>query len=94
MSTTQATTKNFYPVKLTEQKKAMTGRGGPGRGGGRKLESGAKAIPKTVTMDPADIEFLTSSGVGDGELSRGIRRAAQVLREKMQRAAKKALPDV
>lgn len=65
--------------------------GGPGRGGGRKLESGAKAIPKTVTMDPADIEFLTSPGVGDGELSRGIRRAAQVMREKVQRAAKKAL---
>lgn len=68
--------------------KATGGRGGPGRGGGRKLESGAKAIPKTVTMDPADIEFLTGPGVGDGELSRGIRRAAQVMREKMQRATK------
>lgn len=79
---------------MTEQKKPMTGRGGPGRGGGRKLDSGAKAIPKTVTMDPADIEFLISPGVGDGELSRGIRRAAQVMREKMQRAAKKALTTV
>lgn len=79
---------------MTEQKKATTGRGGPGRGGGRKLESGAKAIPKTVTMDPADIDFLTSPGVGDGELSRGIRRATQVMREKMQRAAKKTLQTV
>lgn len=79
---------------MTEQKKAATGRGGPGRGGGRKLESGAKAVPKTVTMDPADIDFLTSPGVGDGELSRGIRRATQVMREKMQRAAKKSLPNV
>lgn len=70
--------------------KATGGRGGPGRGGGRKLESGAKAIPKTVTMDPADIEFLTSPGVGEGELSRGIRRATQVMREKMQRTAKRS----
>lgn len=70
------------------------GRGGPGRGGGRKLESGAKAIPKTVTMDPADIEFLISPGVGDGELSRGIRRATQVMRAKIQRAPKKPLRDV
>lgn len=76
---------------MTEQKKAATGRGGPGRGGGRKLESGAKAVPKTVTMDPTDIEFLIGPGVGDGELSRGIRRATQVMREKMQRDAKKAL---
>jgi hypothetical protein len=45
-------------------------------------------------MDPADIEFLISPGVGDGELSRGIRRAAQVMRDKMQRAAKKALQNI
>ena len=74
--------------------KPKNSRGGPGRGGGRKLESGAKAVPKTVTMDPADIEFLISPGVGDGELSRGIRRAAQVMRDKMQRAAKKALQNI
>lgn len=78
-------------MKATEQKQVTTGKGGPGRGGGRKLESGAKAVPKTVTMDPADIEFLMSPSVGNGELSRGIRYAAKMLREKMQRAAKKAL---
>ena len=65
--------------------------GGPGRGGGRKLESGAKAVPKTVSMDPADVEFLTSAEVGDGELSRGIRIAAQALRAKVARASKKSL---
>lgn len=87
-------------MAITKQKEAAstgkitTGRGGPGRGGGRKLESGAKAIPKTVTMDPADIAFLISPGVGDGELSRGIRRAAQVMREKMQRDAKKTMQNV
>lgn len=66
----------------------LAGRGGPGRGGGRKLESGAKAVAKTVTMDPADIDVLME--FGDGELSRGIRRAAQLVREKQQRAAKAA----
>lgn len=71
-----------------------TKRGGPGRGGGRKLESGAKAVPKTVTMDPADIEFLLSPGVGDGELSRGIRKATQVMREKLQREENKTLLNV
>ena len=76
---------------MTEQKKVVTGRGGPGRGGGRKLESGAKAVKKTITMDPADIELLTSPGVGDGEVSRGIRIATQVLREKIQRAGTKAI---
>lgn len=70
------------------------GRGGPGRGGGRKLESGAKAVPKTVSMDPADIEFLTSAEVGAGELSRGIRIAAEALRKKLQRKAKKALASI
>ena len=70
----------------------IVGRGGPGRGGGRKLESGAKAVPKTVSMDPADIEYLIL--VGDGELSRGIRRVTQMHREKMQRAAKKSLRNV
>jgi hypothetical protein len=68
--------------------KLLAGRGGPGRGGGRKLESGAKAIPKTVTMDPADIDVLVA--LGDGELSRGIRRATQLVREKQQRAEKDA----
>lgn len=69
----------------------LKGRGGPGRGGGRKLESGAKAVPKTVTMDPSDIEFLTSPEVGDGELSRGIRVAANELRKKMQTKGKNKL---
>ena len=74
-----------------DEAKPRSGRGGPGRGGGRKLESGAKAVKKTITMDPADIEFLTSPGVGDGEVSRGIRVAAQVLREKMQLSAKQTV---
>lgn len=69
----------------------LTGRGGPGRGGGRKLPTGAKAVAKTVTMDPADIEFLVSAEVGDGELSRGIRVATEELRKKLQKSAKKVL---
>lgn len=40
----------------------------------KSCKSGAKAIPKTVTVDLADIEFLISPGVGHGELSRGIRQ--------------------
>jgi hypothetical protein len=45
-------------------------------------------------MDPADIEFLTSAEVGAGELSRGIRIAAEALRKKLQRKAKKALASI
>ncbi len=71
--------------------KPAKGRGGPGRGGGRKLESGAKAVAKNVSFDPEDIEFLVSQGVGDGELSRGVRLATQALRQKLGGAAKKAL---
>ena len=70
---------------------AAKGRGGPGRGGGRKLESGAKAVAKNVSFDPEDINFLMSEGVGDGELSRGVRLATQALRQKLGRGAKKAL---
>lgn len=79
------TDSNAAPVEPVKK-----GRGGPGRGGGRKLESGAKAVAKTVTMDPADVEFLTSAEVGAGELSRGIRVAAEALRKQLQRKAKKA----
>lgn len=72
----------------------LTGRGGPGRGGGRRLESGAKAVSKTITIDPADVEFLKRPGIGDGELSRGIRRATQALREKEAQDQAKALRNV
>jgi len=65
------------PAKLSHQ-----ARGGSGRGGGRRLESGATAVPKTVTMDPGDVTLLKK--LGDGELSRGIRRAAELVRKANQ----------
>lgn len=82
---------------MTEQRKTkaavaggapLAGHGGPGRGGGRKLESGASAVRKTVTLDPADIPVFIEAG--DGELSKGIRVAAQLLRESKEKT-KKAL---
>lgn len=55
--------------------------GGKRNMGGRRLETGNKAERKDVTLDPADIEFLKSPQVGDGNLSRGIRVAAKFMRE-------------
>lgn len=49
--------------------------------GGRRLESGAKAVTKTITMDPSDVDFFRD--IGGGELSRGIRFAANKARELM-----------
>lgn len=77
------------PTGQVDELKPKSGRGGPGRGGGRKLESGATAVKMTLTLDPSDIELFKSQAVGNGEVSRGIRIAAQVLREKIQRAEKR-----
>jgi len=55
-----------------------TGRGGPGRGGGRKTADGAGPVyRKNVTLDQRSIDTLRA--LGDGDLSLGIRRAAALL---------------
>lgn len=54
-------------------------RGGARLNSGKKMPSGAKAIKKTITIDPADEQTLVAFG---GGLSVGIRLAAQLIREK------------
>ena len=57
-----------------------TGRGGPGRGGGRKAADGVVGVTrKNVTLDQRSIDTLRA--LGDGDLSLGIRRAAAMLRD-------------
>lgn len=52
-----------------------TGQGGPGRGQGVKAADGATGLErKNITIDPARAEVLRA--FGDGDLSLGIRRAA------------------
>ena len=53
-------------------------RGGPGRGGGRRTADRVDVMKKTVTLDRGTIEWLRA--LGGGELSLGIRRAADALR--------------
>lgn len=49
--------------------------GGPGRGQGIKAADGATGLKRTnISIDPASAEILR--GLGDGDLSLGIRRAA------------------
>ena len=58
-----------------------TGRGGPGRGGGRKAADGVVGVTrKNVTLDAASIETLRK--LGNNDLSLGIRRAAKNFRSK------------
>jgi hypothetical protein len=55
--------------------------GGPGRGGGKVALDGAVNLQrKQVTLDPETIEIL--SQFGDGELSLGIRRSAQIVKDR------------
>lgn len=67
---------------MTDKKVTLATHGGPGRGGGRKLKSGAKAVRKTVTLDPADLRTLL--GLGNGGLSEGIRKAVELARKSIE----------
>ncbi|WP_432262860.1 hypothetical protein [Cupriavidus sp. TMH.W2] len=56
------------------------GWGGGGRGQGRRAPAATGAVSrKSVTLDAGSIDILR--GAGDGDLSRGIRLAAQILRD-------------
>jgi hypothetical protein len=56
-----------------------TGRGGPGRGGGRKTTDGVTGLKRrNVSLDDASVAVLRE--LGDGDLSLGIRRAAKIHR--------------
>lgn len=58
-----------------------TKRGGPGRGQGRKSADGAIGLErKNISIDPASAKTLRD--YGDGDLSLGIRRAADLLLHK------------
>ena len=55
--------------------------GGPGRGQGAKAADGATGLKRTnISIDPASAEILR--GLGDGDLSLGIRRAANQIAKK------------
>lgn len=57
---------------------ARTGRGGPGRGQGRRAKDGATGLRRVnVTLDARSVEALREHG--DGDLSLGIRRAAEMI---------------
>ena len=43
--------------------------------------SGAAMVPHTLNADPADIEMLTT--FGEGDISLGLHRAAQMVRGKL-----------
>lgn len=54
---------------------ALSGRGGPGRGQGRKPADGATGLRRrNISIDDASADILRQ--FGDGDLSLGIRRAA------------------
>lgn len=60
---------------------AASGRGGPGRGQGRKPADGATGLHRrNISLDDARAEILRT--IGDGDLSLGIRRAADWVAEK------------
>ena len=54
--------------------------GGARSRSGRAMPSGAKAVRKQISIDPADEQTLVEFGNG---LSMGIRLAAQLVRKKM-----------
>ena len=63
---------------MTTAKKST--RGGARKGAGRKaVDSTGPVERKTVTLDVKTIQ--TMRNLGEGDLSRGIRRAAQIIRE-------------
>lgn len=60
---------------------ALSGRGGPGRGQGRKPADGATGLKRrNISLDDARADVLRAFGGGD--LSVGIRRAADAVRKK------------
>jgi hypothetical protein len=64
---------------MSGQKTNKSKQGGARPGAGRaKMPSGALAVRKSITIDPADEQTLMSLG---GGLSMGIRLAAQIVRE-------------
>lgn len=57
---------------------ALSGRGGPGRGQGRKSADGATGLKRrSISIDDASADILRR--FGDGDLSLGIRRAAKAI---------------
>jgi hypothetical protein len=67
-------------VAAVEAARAGT-RGGAGRGQGLTAEDGAANLArKQVMLDPESVEILTD--IGSGNLSLGIRRAAQIVSSK------------
>ena len=59
-----------------------TGSGGPGRGQGIKAADGATGLKRTnITIDAASAETLRA--FGDGDLSLGIRRAANHIKSSL-----------
>lgn len=59
---------------------ALSGRGGPGRGQGRKPADGATGLKRrNVSLDDPRADVLRA--LGDGDLSLGIRRAADRVAE-------------
>lgn len=60
---------------------ALTGRGGPGRGGGRKPADGATGLKRrNISIDDDRADVLRA--FGDGDLSLGIRRAADRIKNR------------
>lgn len=83
-ATQQLVQLNAGAIRTLDQRKARAAleaaragkRGGAGLGGGRRAEDGAAGLRRrTVLLDDATVERLRA--LGDGELSLGIRRAAQ-----------------
>lgn len=59
--------------------KELSGRGGAGRGQGRKPADGKRGTRRNVTLD--DESAATLRDFGSGDLSLGIRNAADLVRE-------------
>ena len=59
---------------------ALSGRGGPGRGQGRKSADGATGLKRrNISIDDANADILRR--LGDGDLSLGVRRAAAQIKK-------------
>lgn len=67
-------------------------RGGARTGAGRQAESGEAVIRKNLSVSQMDIDTLVN--FGDGEFSRGVHRAAELVRKQATRKLKKSLPVV
>jgi hypothetical protein len=63
---------------MSMSKQPRLGHGGPGRGQGRKSADGAKCLKRrNINIDDESAEKLRA--YGDGDLSLGIRRAANLV---------------